>query len=71
VQRWNPTQAELNRASACRALDGLEEVVAIRETIRPIKWRRLMALAAMVAAQPIAERRTRNRRVRRGGRKLA
>jgi hypothetical protein len=68
MERWNPTQAELARASACRQLDGLEEVAAIREAIRPIMWRRLGKLAALVAAQPIPDRRTLNRRARRAGR---
>jgi hypothetical protein len=66
--RWNPTQAALNRASDCRAMAGLEEVALIREAIRPIYWRRLMALAAMIKAQPIGERRATNRRARRAGR---
>ena len=68
MERWNPTQAELNRASACRQMAGLEEVALIREAIRPIYWRRLMRLAALVASQPIGERRESNRRARRAGR---
>jgi hypothetical protein len=68
--RWNAIQAELNRASACRQMAGLEEVTAIRDAIRPLMRRHIASLAAMIAAQPITERRTRNRRVRRGGRKL-
>jgi hypothetical protein len=69
--RDNPTQRLLLRASACRQMTAMEEHVSVRQAIRPIMWRRLLALAALVASQPIAERRTRNRRVRRGGRKLA
>jgi hypothetical protein len=69
--RFNATQAELNRASACRAFDGLEEVTAIRDAIRPLFRRRVAALAAMISAQPIGERRVRNRRVRRGGRPIS
>lgn len=68
MERWNPTQAELNRASACRAMAGLEEVALTRHAIRPIMWRRLLSLAAMIEAQPIGERRTLNRRARRAGR---
>lgn len=66
--RWNPTQAELNRASACRAFDALEEQAATRNAIRPLFWRRVQALAAMIEAQPIGERRTANRRANRSGR---
>jgi hypothetical protein len=68
VKRWNPTQAELNRASACRAMAALEEHALTREAIRPLYWRRLLKLAALVASQPIGERRTLNRRARRAGR---
>lgn len=66
--RDNPTQRALLRASACRQLAALEEHAASRDAIRPIMWRRLMALAAMVKAQPIGERRTFNRRANRAGR---
>jgi hypothetical protein len=68
MERWNPTQAALNRAAACRAMAGLEEVALTRQAIRPIMWRRLLSLAALVASQPIGERRTLNRRARRAGR---
>jgi hypothetical protein len=37
------------------------EHVRVREAIRPIAWRRLMRLAAMIQAQPIAPRRRANR----------
>ena len=66
--RFNPTQAALSRASACRQMAALEEHAELREAIRPIYWRRLMKLAALVAAQPIGERRVLDRRERRAGR---
>lgn len=66
--RWNAIQAELNRASACRQMAGLEEVTAIREAIRPLMRRRIAELATMIAATPIPERRILNRRARRAGR---
>jgi hypothetical protein len=66
--RDNPTQRLLLRASACRQMTALEEHVRVRQAIRPIMWRRLLSLAALVASQPIGERRTLNRRARRAGR---
>jgi hypothetical protein len=50
MERFNPTQATLNRASACRALDMMETTGIVREMIRPIKWRRIAALAIGQAA---------------------
>jgi hypothetical protein len=66
--RDNPTQRLLMRASACRQMDAMEEHALTRNAIRPIYWRRLLKLAALVASQPIGERRTLNRRARRAGR---
>jgi alanine-alpha-ketoisovalerate/valine-pyruvate aminotransferase len=66
--RWNPTQAELNRAIACRSLEAMELSAAVRDAIRPIFRRRIARLAAMITAQPIGERRSNNRRARRAGR---
>jgi hypothetical protein len=59
--RDNPTQRALIRASACRLESAMLEHVRVREAIRPIAWRRLMRLAAMIQAQPIAPRRRANR----------
>lgn len=66
--RWNPTQAELNRASACRAFDALGEAASVRDAIRPLFRKRVAMLAAMIEAQPIGERRTLDRRANRSGR---
>lgn len=68
MSRDNPTQRALSRASACRQLAALEEHAATRNAIRPLFWRRVEALAAMISAQPIGERRATNRRARRAGR---
>lgn len=66
--RSNATQSALELAAACRAYDADLDAIRVREAILPIRWRRLMSLAAMIAAQPIGERRTMNRRARRAGR---
>jgi hypothetical protein len=66
--RWNPTQAELNRASALRALEAMELSAELRDAIRPIRARRFAKLAALIEATPAPERRTDNRRARRDGR---
>jgi hypothetical protein len=68
MERWNPTQAALSRASACRQMAALEEHATTRNAIRPLFWRRVALLSAMIAAQPIGERRTFNRRANRAGR---
>lgn len=66
--RDNPTQRLLIRASGARQMAGLEEVAAVRESIRPLFRKRIAMLAAMISAQPIGERRATNRRARRAGR---
>ena len=70
MKRWNPTQAELNRAIALRALEAMELSAAIRERIPPIRNRRFAKLAALIRATPcpFVERREGNRRARRAGR---
>lgn len=68
MNRDNPTQRLLLRASAGRQMDGLEEVSAIRDAIRPLFRRRVAFLAAMILASPIPDRRTLDRRARRAGR---
>lgn len=68
MSRDNPTQRLLLRASAGRQMAALEEHARVRQAIRPLFWRRVIALAAMITAQPIGERRTLNRRARRAGR---
>lgn len=68
MRRWNATQATLNRAAACRAWDMMETSVSCRMAIVPIRDRHIAKLAAMIAAQPIGDRRAVNRRANRAGR---